>query len=71
MDISELLQEVSGHPAASLKADCALSTMAGWDSLAMVRLMVRLEQHLGRELDEAELASLTTVGDIQRLLDNK
>lgn len=34
----------------------------------MVRLMVRLEQHLGRELDESEMGGLTTIGDVQRLL---
>jgi acyl carrier protein len=68
MDLGQLIQEVTGRSPVSLAPGCALSNMAGWDSLAMVRLMVRLEQHLGRELEEAELASLTTVGDIQRLL---
>jgi acyl carrier protein len=69
MKIGKLFEEINGSPAPPLAADCALSGIEGWDSLTMVRLMVRLEQHLGRELAEAELGSLTTVGDVQRLLE--
>jgi acyl carrier protein len=68
MDIVELLQEVSGRPIRGLDSSLLLSKIAGWDSLAMVRLMVQLEQLLGRELAEDELGALMTVGDVQRLL---
>ena len=34
----------------------------------MVRLMLRLKEHAGRELSEAELESIAVVGDVQRLL---
>ena len=45
-----------------------LKQIAGWDSVMMVRLMLRLEQRAGRELSEAELEAIVTVGDVARLL---
>jgi acyl carrier protein len=68
-DISKLLQEVSGHPIPRVDAEILLADLTGWDSLATVRLMLRVEQDLGRELDENELGSLIKIGDVQRLLD--
>jgi acyl carrier protein len=68
MDIGELLREVGGRPVAALDSQTALNGIDGWDSLAMVRLMVKLEQLLDRELGEDELGALVTVGDVQRLI---
>jgi len=46
----------------------SLSDIAGWDSLKMVRLVVRIEEAIKRELNEAELERLCTVSDVARLL---
>lgn len=45
-----------------------LSDIAGWDSIMVVRLMLAIEEVVGRELTEAELEALVTVGDVERLV---
>ena len=34
----------------------------------MVRLVVSLEEKLGRQLDDAEIESIETVGDVEKLV---
>lgn len=48
--------------------DRELSELDGMDSLAMVRLMLRIENIVGRELAEDELEAIVTIGDLKRLL---
>ncbi|MBO6900912.1 MAG: acyl carrier protein [Rhizobiaceae bacterium] len=49
-------------------AETNLSDIAGWDSIMTVRLMLAVEEVVGRELTEAELEALVTVGDVERLV---
>jgi acyl carrier protein len=56
------------HELPAVAHDTRLDTIAGFDSLVMVNLVVRLESMVGRELTENELEQLRTVGDIERLL---
>jgi acyl carrier protein len=63
-----LLAEVMQRPLPFVAATTALEDIPGWDSVTMVRLMLRLEERVGRELSEAELEAITTVGDVDRLL---
>ena len=51
-----------------LDAQTPLSEIEGWDSLKGVRLMLKVEEELGRELTENELESIHSVGDVSRLL---
>lgn len=68
MDARELLAEVAQVPAASIAEDAAFEALQGLDSLKMVRLMLRLEQELGRELTEMEMQGLSSVSALQALL---
>lgn len=68
MMIAELLSASLRAPAPPFGAATELKDLPGWDSLVMVRLMLKLEDIAGRELAESELASLQTVGDVERLL---
>jgi acyl carrier protein len=67
-DAHVLLADVAGQPVTGAPDTLALGEVPGWDSLKTVRLMVRLESQIGRELSEAELGGLQTVGDVRRLL---
>jgi acyl carrier protein len=40
----------------------------GWDSLKGVRLVLRLEEIVGRELSESDIEKLQSVDDVDRLL---
>jgi acyl carrier protein len=68
MDAKLLLVEILHQGIESVSGTTALNDLAGWDSLKMVNLVVRLEEVLGRELKEPELESLNTVGDLELLL---
>jgi acyl carrier protein len=45
-----------------------LADIDGWDSLKGVRLVLRLEEVVGRELSEDDIEKLQSVEDIDRLL---
>ena len=65
---ADLLADILQKPVVAAGPATPLGDIPGWDSLMMVRLMLRLEEHAGRELSEAELESIAVVGDVQRLL---
>jgi acyl carrier protein len=67
IDVRHLLAEVTPETLPVSDAD-PFEAIAGWDSLKMINLVVRLEQLLGRELSETELENLRTIRDLDALL---
>jgi acyl carrier protein len=51
-----------------LTEELALGEIPGWDSVAMVRLVVAIEERLDRQLSDAELESIETVADVEKLV---
>ncbi len=68
MDGRQLVAEILQRVLPSVDGATPLQDLAGWDSLKMVHLVVRLEALLGRELSEQELEGLQTIGHVDRLL---
>ena len=68
MRATELLAEVLRSGVPIPEGDIPLAELAGWDSLKGVRLVLRLEEIVGRELSEDDIARLQSVGDVERLL---
>ena len=68
MDARELIAEVlrTGNNIPPL--NIRLGDIDGWDSLKGVRLVLRLEEIVGRELSESDIESLQSVEDVDRLL---
>lgn len=64
----ELLRNMFSREISETDLDIAISDLEGWDSIMMVRLMMNLEQQVGRELSEEEMVSMTSVRDVERLL---
>jgi acyl carrier protein len=48
--------------------DILLAHIDGWDSLKGVRLVLRMEEVIGRELSEGDIEALQSVEDVDRLL---
>lgn len=71
MTIETLLREVMQRDVPALPLTTALAEVPGWDSIMVVRLMLKLEAMLDRELSEDELDSIRTLGDIARLMELK
>jgi acyl carrier protein len=68
MRANELIAEVlrSGVPIPD--GDIPLAELEGWDSLKGVRLVLRLEEIVGRELSEDDIARLQSIRDVEQLL---
>jgi len=56
---------------ASLTDEDSQDTIAGWDSLGMVNLLVELESSFGVDLAVSDLVEFRTIGDVRRVLRDK
>jgi acyl carrier protein len=66
-DAQTLIAEIARREV-SLSSDLPIAEIEGWDSLKGVRLVLRLEEAVGRELSEADIEGLQRISDIDRLL---
>jgi acyl carrier protein len=64
----ELIAEILRTNALIPPGEVLLARIEGWDSLRGVRLVLRLEEIVGRELSEDDIANLQSVGDVDLLL---
>jgi len=67
MDARQLISEIVACDA-NAPVETELQALEGWDSIMAVRLIIRLEGVLGRELDEDEIDGLRSIGDVETLL---
>jgi acyl carrier protein len=68
MNARELINEVLRKSISIPSGDVLLAHIDGWDSLKGVRLVLRLEEIVGRELSEGDIETLQSVEDVDRLL---
>jgi acyl carrier protein len=68
MDARELITEVLRTNTIIPSDSILLGDIDGWDSLKGVRLVLRLEEIVGRELSEDDIERLQSVEDVDRLL---
>lgn len=67
MNARQLLAEIT-HRLVEGDEGTSLHDLDGWDSLHGVRLVLRLEEILGRPLTEAELERMERIRDVDLLL---
>ena len=65
-----LAQAVDGDPVA-IPDDVRLGAFERWDSLAHLRLVLAIEDSIGRKLDPDESVRIETLPDISALLASK
>jgi len=68
MHASDLIAEVLRTKISIPQGEVLLAEIDGWDSLKGVRLVLRLEDIVGRELSEEDIDKLQSVEDVDRLL---
>jgi acyl carrier protein len=68
MDARVLVAEIARKTNLTCSNDTLLADVDGWDSLKGVRLVLRLQEVVGRELSENEIGGLHSIGDVERLL---
>lgn len=67
--LREVLASVFPVDAAALRDDDSPKTIAEWDSVAHVNLVLSLEAEFGVQFSPDEIAELTSVGAIRRRLE--
>jgi acyl carrier protein len=70
MNAQMLIAEIVRRPAVADAAGTLLAEIEGWDSLKGVRLVLRMQELVGRELSEDEIAGLHSVADVDRILES-
>jgi acyl carrier protein len=64
-----LLAEATGAEPAFVPDDARIGSFERWDSLAHMRLVLALEQHVGRELDADEVVEIESLDDVRAILE--
>lgn len=64
-----LLAAVLGLDGGDIPDDAGMTTLAAWDSLAHVRIVLRLEQELGRALEPEQVLALRDLRGLAALLE--
>ena len=66
--VRDIIVETLGCDAEQVTLEASLADDLGADSLASVELVMALEEAAGISIDDADVAGLTTVGDIMSYL---
>lgn len=66
-----LVATVLNLPVEKVSADASRESLLGWDSMAIIQMMVSVETEFDVTLDVDEAAQLTSVPNIIHLVENK
>lgn len=66
-----LLADAIGADPALVPQDARIGVFERWDSLAHLRLILALEQRIGRQLDADEAIAVECLDDVARLLNGR
>ena len=67
----QLLAEATGADAAAVPDGARIGGFARWDSLAHLRLILALEEKIGRQLDPDEAVRIESLQDVAAFLEQK
>lgn len=67
-DAAALIAEALNVSRQSVTAQTSLMTSPEWDSLAHFRIVLALEERLGRALDPLEITTLADLASVERIL---
>ena len=72
MDVRKVVTEILSKrtDVSNLKEDDKLSSL-GLDSLDLVEVMLEIEEALGIEFDSEQIAEVSTLGDVLKLIETK
>ena len=66
--LQRIVDDVLPHQVGTLEACQRISSIPGWDSVAMVQILLLLEAEAGIEFDTLDIVNIKTVGDMLDLL---
>lgn len=68
--LQETAKEIIGQLNCDLTPETAISAIDGWDSVAMVRILLTLECEMNVQFDTTEIANIKTISDVLNLMKN-
>jgi len=71
LDVRRILADVLKRPVDEVPADATRDTLAGWDSMAHVNLVLALEQHFDVQFLPEEMMEMLSVELVAMLVDEK
>lgn len=66
--VIQVISQVMGVPAAELNEDSSPDTIAEWDSLKHMNLVLALEEELGVQFSDSQIIEMNSVGLILEIL---
>ena len=70
-DINKILVKVFGVSEENISDDATMNDIPGWDSLTHMDLITAIEEDFCIELDGDEIAEMTNIGNIRKVLTAK
>ena len=67
----ELLAKATNCQTAIIPEDARIGQFENWDSLAHLRLIFAIEEHIGRQLDPDESVQIESIADISAVLSSR
>lgn len=67
--ITEIMAAELGRPPESLRTDTDLRAVEGADSIKVLRVIARIEQTYGIELEDDEIFGLSTIDEVVAVVD--
>ncbi|MBS1028334.1 acyl carrier protein [Gluconobacter albidus] len=71
VQITKIFQDVFDDPDLLLKDETTARDIPGWDSVAMINIIVAIEEHFNIRLKTREIEGLKSVGDLYEAVLNK
>jgi acyl carrier protein len=69
--IQEIVRDTLADDGITLREGTAASDVPGWDSMAHVTIMFGIEHEFGVRFDEEEFSGFTSVGELERMIEQK
>ena len=70
-EVLRILSQVLNVPTEQLDDDCSPDTVANWDSLKQMNLILALEEEFGATFPDDEVVKMLSVRRIVEILENK
>ena len=70
-DFARIVRETLGTPELAVTRETVAADVPGWDSVAMVDMILAAEEHFGIQLGSQDMDRITSVGDMVDVIEAK
>jgi len=70
-ELHQLISEILRVPADKISSEMSIHRVETWNSLTHIELVVTIEERFHIQLSQDEIVSMTTIGEITRILNQR